>query len=218
MTSGINRRAASTALLALGALARPARADEAGVGAATITIGRVMPTGSPAFGPMARQHAGGRRRLPCQCQRAGRRGRTPARAARPRRRLRRGPRARAGEGADRGRQGLRAARRGGFAHAAADHGRGQAPRRAAGGRGQRGQRGAPAAAPARVPGFAWRQPKPDAQRPILLERRTLRLACGGARSWRPGRDRPAASRRFALPEPQRGRRRRRRWCSCPNRS
>ena len=59
MTSGINRRTAATALLALGALARHARADEAGLGAGTITIGRVMPTGSPAFGPMARQHAGG---------------------------------------------------------------------------------------------------------------------------------------------------------------
>ena len=58
-TARINRRTASAVLLALGAGARPARAQEAGVAAAAIAIGRVMPTGSPAFGSMARQHAGG---------------------------------------------------------------------------------------------------------------------------------------------------------------
>ncbi len=59
MTRAIDRRAVSVALLSLSAGARPARADEPGLTATTITIGRVMPLGSPAFGPMARQHASG---------------------------------------------------------------------------------------------------------------------------------------------------------------
>lgn len=59
MSFAIHRRTAAVALLALGTCARPARADEPGVTATTLAIGRVMPTGSPAFGPMARQHAGG---------------------------------------------------------------------------------------------------------------------------------------------------------------
>ena len=59
MTSHLDRRAASAALLAFGFGMGAARADEAGVAPGTLAIGRVMPTGSPAFGAMARQHASG---------------------------------------------------------------------------------------------------------------------------------------------------------------
>jgi branched-chain amino acid transport system substrate-binding protein len=59
MNVRLTRRAASAAIVSLGFGARQAFAEEAGVTSATVTIGRVMPTGSPAFGPMARQHAGG---------------------------------------------------------------------------------------------------------------------------------------------------------------
>ena len=55
----LNRRAASAALLSLALPARFARAEEVGVTPTTITIGRVMPLGAPAFGAMARQHGGG---------------------------------------------------------------------------------------------------------------------------------------------------------------
>ena len=58
MNPPLNRRAATAALLCLGA-GRDALADEAGVTAAAVAVGRVMPTGSPAFGPMSRLHAGG---------------------------------------------------------------------------------------------------------------------------------------------------------------
>ena len=58
MTTPLTRRAASAALLSLLA-ARDALADDAGVTASSVTIGRVMPTGSPVFGPMSRLHAGG---------------------------------------------------------------------------------------------------------------------------------------------------------------
>jgi ABC-type branched-subunit amino acid transport system substrate-binding protein len=55
----INRRAASAALASLGFPSFEARAGEPGLAPATLAIGRVMPTGSPVFGPMARQHASG---------------------------------------------------------------------------------------------------------------------------------------------------------------
>ena len=59
MSRTIDRRAAAVALLALGAGARLARADEPGVTPTTLAIGRVMPASSPAFGAMSRQHADG---------------------------------------------------------------------------------------------------------------------------------------------------------------
>lgn len=59
MKTHINRRAASAAMASLGFLSFKALAGDAGVTPTTLTIGRVMPTGSPIFGPMARQHASG---------------------------------------------------------------------------------------------------------------------------------------------------------------
>ena len=56
MSIRFTRRAASGALLSLGLGAGRALADEA---PASILVGRVMPTGSPAFGAMARQHGSG---------------------------------------------------------------------------------------------------------------------------------------------------------------
>jgi ABC-type branched-subunit amino acid transport system substrate-binding protein len=58
MNIRMNRRTAAVALLSLGLAARVARAEDSGVTATSVAIGRVMPTGSPAFGAMARQHAG----------------------------------------------------------------------------------------------------------------------------------------------------------------
>ena len=59
MSIKIGRRAASAAMASLGFLSFEARAGEQGVTPTTLTIGRVMPTGSPVFGPMATQHASG---------------------------------------------------------------------------------------------------------------------------------------------------------------
>ncbi len=58
MKTTINRRAAAAAMASLAFPSIEARA-EPGVAQTTLTIGRVMPTGSPVFGPMARQHASG---------------------------------------------------------------------------------------------------------------------------------------------------------------
>jgi branched-chain amino acid transport system substrate-binding protein len=55
----INRRAASAAMASLGLVSFKALAGEPGVTPTTLAIGRVMPTGSPIFGPMAGQHASG---------------------------------------------------------------------------------------------------------------------------------------------------------------
>ena len=59
MKTTINRRAATTAMAGLGLPSLEARAADPGVTPTTLTVGRVMPTGSPIFGPMARQHASG---------------------------------------------------------------------------------------------------------------------------------------------------------------
>jgi branched-chain amino acid transport system substrate-binding protein len=59
MKTTINRRIAVTAMASLGLPASKVRATGAGVTSTTLTIGRVMPTGSPVFGSMARQHASG---------------------------------------------------------------------------------------------------------------------------------------------------------------
>jgi branched-chain amino acid transport system substrate-binding protein len=55
----MTRRAASAALFSMALPASVVRAEEAGLTATTIAIGRVMPLGAPAFGAMARQHGGG---------------------------------------------------------------------------------------------------------------------------------------------------------------
>lgn len=59
MKTTINRRAATTAMAGLGLPSPKARAADPGVTPTTLTVGRVMPTGSPVFGAMARQHASG---------------------------------------------------------------------------------------------------------------------------------------------------------------
>ena len=59
MKTTINRRAATTAMAGLGLPSLEARAADPGVTPTTLTVGRVMPTGSPVFGAMARQHASG---------------------------------------------------------------------------------------------------------------------------------------------------------------
>jgi ABC-type branched-subunit amino acid transport system substrate-binding protein len=59
LKSHINRRAATATLASLAFPSSTAFAGEPGVAPTTLTIGRVMPTGSPIFGPMARQHASG---------------------------------------------------------------------------------------------------------------------------------------------------------------
>ena len=59
MSVKTNRRAASAAIASLGFPAFKALAGDTAPAPTTLTIGRVMPTGSPLFGPMARQHASG---------------------------------------------------------------------------------------------------------------------------------------------------------------
>ena len=55
----INRRAATAALASFAFPSPRAFAGEPGVTPTSVAIGRVMPTGSTVFGPMARQHASG---------------------------------------------------------------------------------------------------------------------------------------------------------------